>query len=48
MGWGVGWGAKTGNKFETPTCIYTIQSFQKGRIAESEILVARWRLSVQA
>ena len=43
-----GWGAKASNKCDTSKCIYTMQSLQNRRIAESEIFVTRWRLYVQA
>ena len=41
-------GAKATNKCDTSKCIYTIQSLQNKRTAESEIFVTRWRLYVQA
>ena len=41
-------GVKGSNKSETPKCIYTIQSLQNGRIAESKIFFTRGRWSVQA
>ena len=40
------WGAKASNKSETSKCVYTIKSFQNGRIAKSEIFVTRGRLYV--
>ena len=41
-------GGRGGAKAKFSKCIYTIQSLKNGRIAESEIFVARGRLSVQA